>query len=95
MVVLVECASVKAGLVGDEVTVGVKTLKGNVEYLRSASDAIVDSGGKQYLEVAVVHQEQDSRNILIEFPLEADSGANRAWVGASSVIAQRAIRAAG
>jgi hypothetical protein len=42
--------------------------------------------GQTYLPIGVVYRDRDRGVALIEFPVEADSGAHRIWVPLASLI---------
>lgn len=83
------CDSVTEGLRPAEVTVSVKSTKGRPEFLRVSESNLLTKGTQKYLSVGVVHVDPDSKAHLIEFPHEADSGANRIWVPHTSVLAEQ------
>lgn len=82
----VVCDEVSEGLRPSEVTVAVKSLKNRREFLRVSERSLHNANGRQYLAVGLVYQDPDSKAYLIEFPHEADSGANRVWVPAENVL---------
>jgi hypothetical protein len=87
----VVCDEVSEGLRPSEVTVAVRSLKGRREFLRVSKTSLLSHGGQNYLCVGVVHQDPGTRAFLIEFPHEADSGANRIWVPEVSIYVERAV----
>jgi hypothetical protein len=46
---------------------------------------VVQRQGKHYVPVGLIHRDKDRGLALIEFPVEADSGAHRVWVPLSSL----------
>lgn len=82
----VVCDEVSEGLRPSDVTVAVKSLKNRREFLRVSAKSLHEHDGRKYLAVGLVHQDPGSGSFLIEFPHEADSGANRIWVPAASVL---------
>ncbi len=82
----VVCDTVEEGLRPSEVTVGVKSSKGRAEFLRVSSTNLLDSDGRKYLAVGLIHVDPSTQQHLIQFPQEADSGANRIWVPATSIL---------
>jgi hypothetical protein len=83
------CDEVSEGLRPGEATVAVRSLKGKREFLRVSEKGLRRDNGRQYLAIGVVYQDPDSRAYLIEFPHEADSGANRIWVPEANVLQDR------
>ena len=45
--------------------------------------------GQTYLPIGVVYRDRDRGVALIEFPVEADSGAHRIWVPLASLLAPK------
>ena len=86
MAFYVLCESVRPGLIEGEVTAELKTFHGKTEFVRAPSDGIHPVGKKQYLDVGVVRAHSETGSYLIQLPSEADSGANRIWVKAESVM---------
>ena len=86
MVFLLECASVRPGLIDGELTVGVKNYKGHLEYFRAAGNALTQQGQKGYVEVGAIHKDPKTETYLVELPMEADSGAHRIWVPEGSIV---------
>jgi hypothetical protein len=82
----VVCDEVSEGFRPSDRTVGVTSLQGRREYLRLSLSSLLQKDGKFYLAVGVVRHDLPTDSYLIEFPHEADSGANRIWVPASSML---------
>jgi hypothetical protein len=87
----VVCDEVSEGLRPSDVTVAVKSLKNRREFLRVSEKSLLERNNKKYLAVGLVYQDPESRAFLIEFPHEADSGANRIWVPETSVLLDQAF----
>jgi hypothetical protein len=81
----VVCEEVKPGLRDSERTVAVRDVRGNLHYLRVDADFLTKAGGKYYLPVGAVGEDAVKGFLLVELPVEADSGANRIWVRKSQV----------
>ena len=77
---------VSKGLRDSERTVAVRDLAGRRQFLRVEHDFRTKADGKWYLPVGVVHVSIKGKQVLIELPHEADSGANRLWVGTESLL---------
>ena len=85
----VRCSAVLPGLRSSEATVEVTGHDGKKEYVRaSLSGLYKDAEGVQYLCIGLIGTHQDSKTALVQFPQEADSGANRIWVTADSLTSQ-------
>jgi hypothetical protein len=76
--------TVSDGLRASEVTVEVQDENQRPEYLRVHREFVKRINDRNYLPIGVVGQDKDM--ILIELPHEADSGANRLWVGRASLL---------
>lgn len=85
----VRCSDVLPGLRSSEATVEVTGHDGNKEYVRASLTGLyTDSNGNKYLCVGLIGEHLKSGTALIQFPQEADSGANRVWVLADSLTTQ-------
>lgn len=82
----VRCESVSAGLRPIEATVEVRSSKGRPEFLRLTAGNLLEHDGAFYLAIGVVYVDEKQKLWLIEFPHEADSGANRIWVEEAKVL---------
>lgn len=80
------CDEVSEGLRPSDVTVTVKSLKNRREFLRVSEKSLLEHNNKKYLAIGIVYQDPASKAFLIEFPHEADSGANRIWVDQAQVL---------
>lgn len=87
----VVCDEVSDGLRPADATVAIKSLKNRREYLRVSKTNLLERGHSKYLCIGVVHQDPATRAFLIEFPHEADSGANRIWVPEAAVLIDHAL----
>lgn len=87
----VVCDEVSEGLRPSEVTVAIRSRQGRREFLRVSKTSLLGHNGRQYLCVGVIHQDHDTGAFLIEFPHEADSGANRIWVPEGAIHIERAV----
>lgn len=76
---LVLC-EVSEGLRNTEATVKLAVLDGNYEFLPVDRGLLTKEGDKQYLSVGLVHISHEKKAALVSLPVEADSGAHRAWV---------------
>ena len=75
----VECETTPSDLYETEV-VGVPDETGNIHFLRLAQGAVHRVGEKSYLPIGIVEVDQRRGRVLIQLPIEADSGANRLWI---------------
>jgi hypothetical protein len=64
---------------GDFKTVAVSSTT-RKEYLQVPAGFILDDGGQTRLAVTLVQFERGNSNVLVQLPVEADSGANRIWI---------------
>ena len=64
----------------------VKDVHGRRQFLRVEHDFLTVANGKTYLPVGLVYQDSQRQLALIEFPHEADSGANRLWVRLTDLL---------
>lgn len=74
-----ECET-RPGLRESEAGVTVYDLAGRPQRLRTEWGLLRKEGDRYYLPIGVVGKHPEEDRVLIEFPHEADSGANRIWV---------------
>lgn len=82
----VVCDEVSEGFRESDRTVAIKSYQGRQEYLRLSLRSLLQKDGRFYLAVGIVRHDLPTGAYLIEFPHEADSGANRIWVPGSSML---------
>lgn len=87
----VVCDEVTEGLRPSDVTVTVKSLKNRREFLRVSQKSLLEHNSRKYLAIGIVHQDPSTKAFLIEFPHEADSGANRIWVDSAQVLHEEQV----
>lgn len=86
------CA-VKRGLRDSERTVAVANFHGRKEYLRIEASYLRQEGDQTYLPVGFIYEHPASGSILIELPLEADSGVRRMFVAKQNVLMRDRVSA--
>jgi hypothetical protein len=86
--------NVTDGLRPSEVTVEVQGTDGRPEFLRVHRDFVKTIDDRSCLPIGIVFHDRDENRYLIELPHEADSGANRLWVNADSMVEPRSPRSA-
>lgn len=79
------------GLRESEVQVTVHDMNGRPQRLRTERDFLRDEGDATYLPVGIVARHPTEEKVLIEFPHEADSGANRIWVRPDQLLEEVAV----
>ena len=60
--------------------VGVASIEGFVEFLSIEDRFLVTQGHECFLPVRVIGRGKKYDTVLVQLPVEADSGANRIWV---------------
>src|SRR5437016_651142 len=72
----------------DKITdsVAVRDIYGVQTFLSIDRGFVARRQGQTYLPIGVVHRDREKGVALIEFPVEADSGAHRIWVPLSSLL---------
>jgi hypothetical protein len=58
-------------------------------FLEIQRDFVAHRNGKTYLPIGVVYRDKEKGVALIEFPVEAASGAHRIWVPLASLLAPK------
>ena len=66
--------------------VGIPSVEGHTEWLSIEDRFLVWRDKKAYIPVGIVGRDPRYDTILVQLPLEADSGANRVWVWQASVL---------
>jgi hypothetical protein len=81
------CDQIDKGLRESEVVATVTDFSGRRHFLRVERDFLTPgASGRYYLPVALVHIDPRTKAALIEFPHEAETGANRVWVKPSALL---------
>jgi len=81
---LVLC-EVRPGVGKLDVSVSVRDTENVPSFLQVEGDFVAQQKGKTYLPIGVVYRDKEKGVALIEFPVEADSGAHRIWVPLASL----------
>lgn len=71
-----------------EVQVTVHDITARPQRLRTDRGFLLEQDGRSWLPIGIVAQHPEEDKVLIEFPHEADSGANRIWVAPESLLQQ-------
>jgi hypothetical protein len=88
MMMLVLCEVHRGpGTVAD--TVVVRDTANQPTYLEIQRDFVAHRNGKTYLPIGTVYRDKEKGVALIEFPVEAWSGAHRIWVPLTSLLEPR------
>ena len=82
----VRCDSVSDGLRASEALASVVDFSGRKHSIRVERDFLVEERGAKYLPIGIVHVDSRTKAVLIEFPHEAETGANRLWVRAEQAL---------
>jgi hypothetical protein len=69
-----------------EKTIAIRTVQGHQEFLEVPAAFLHREADKVYLGVALVGRDVSKKIALVQLPFEADSGANRVWVRADSLL---------
>ena len=80
------CNEVLDGLRDSEATVVVISHSGKAEFVRASRSGLFQKGTHTYLCVGLVGNHDLTKTALIQFPEEADSGANRVWVPQANLV---------
>ncbi len=82
---LVLC-EVRPGVGKMDVSVNVRDTENVPTFLQVERDFVANQQGRTYLPIGVVFRDKEKGVALIEFPVEADSGAHRIWVPLTSLL---------
>jgi hypothetical protein len=69
-----------------DVSVNVRDINNVQTFLSIQHDFVTKRQGRTYLPIGVVYKDREKGVALIEFPVEADSGAHRIWVPLTSLL---------
>jgi hypothetical protein len=83
----IECTA-REGML-DTLIVGVEDETGSRQHLRVAKGFVTKEGKKHYLMVDLVELDRPKQLVLVELPVESDSGFRRLWVPVSRFRKQR------
>lgn len=84
---------VRPGVGAVAVSVAVRDINNVRTFLEIQRDFVTQRQGQNYLPIGVVGIDRDKGAALIEFPVEADSGAHRIWVPLSSLVGLNGVPA--
>jgi hypothetical protein len=84
---------VRPGAGGLTVSVAVRDTSDARTFLSIEKDFVTRRQGQTYLPIGVVGIDRDKGVALIEFPVEADSGAHRIWAPVSSLVGLTGVSA--
>lgn len=87
------CEVTPGGILPEGVTARVKDLDGRSQFMQVTRGMINHEGGQAYLPIGIVDIDRRGRRVLIELPVEADSGANRMWIGFDALRKEVALGA--
>ena len=76
----IECTATPSDL-HDTQVVTVVDDAGHGQFLRVARGFLTEEGGRTYLPIRLIELDRADGRALVQLPYEADSGANRIWVG--------------
>ena len=71
---------VSEGLTGSDITVCIQDLLGNEQYIHVLPSMVNWEHDVPYLPVGIINVDRPHGRVLIELPIEADSGVNRLWM---------------
>lgn len=71
---------VSEGLTGSDVTVSVRDVDGFEQFVHVLPSMVNSTSGTPYLPVGVIDVDYRNKRVLVELPIEADSGTSRMWI---------------
>jgi hypothetical protein len=80
------CEVIPGGILPGSVTARVRDLDGRSQFVQVTEGMINRDGDQTYLPIGIVDIDRRGRRVLIELPVEADSGANRMWIGFDTLL---------
>lgn len=88
----VKC-EISEGLTESDITVGVRDMEGRNQFIHVLPSMVNWEGETPYLPVGVIDVDRRNSRVLIELPIEADSGVNRMWMPVSSFRVESGVPA--
>ena len=82
--VFVQCET-HPGVGKVDASVAVRDTRNVRTFLQVDRDFVTECKGQPYLPVGLVYKDREKGVVLIEFPVEADSGAHRLWIPLASL----------
>ena len=76
---LIQCEVTEGPRVGFK-AIGIESIEGHTEHLAIEEKFLVPKDDAYLLFVSLVGRDRRNKMVLIQLPVEADSGANRVWV---------------
>jgi hypothetical protein len=76
---LIQCEVTEGPRAGFK-AIGIESIEGHTEYLAIEEKFLVRNGDGFLLSVSLVGRDRRNKTVLVQLPVEADSGANRVWV---------------
>jgi hypothetical protein len=92
MMMLVRC-EVRPGVGSVAVSVAVRDTTNQPTFLEMDRNMVTRQRGQTYIPVGEVYRDKEKGVALIEFPIEADSGAHRIWVPLTSLLEPNGVSA--
>lgn len=71
---------ISEGLTESDVTVCVRDIEGRDQFIHVLPSMVNGLSDTSYLPVGVIEIDRQNQRVLIELPIEADSGVNRMWM---------------
>jgi hypothetical protein len=71
---------VSEGLMGRDITVCIQDVLGREQFIHVLPSMVNWENGLPYLPVGIINVDRQQGRVLIELPIEADSGVNRMWM---------------
>ena len=71
---------ISEGLTGSDKTICVRDVDGRRQYIHVLPSLVNSVSDTPYLPVGVINVDYRNNRVLIELPIEADSGTNRMWM---------------
>jgi hypothetical protein len=71
---------VSEGLTGRDITVSITDIEGRDQYIHVLPTMVNRENRTTYLPVGIINLDYPRRRVLVELPIEADSGVNRMWM---------------
>ncbi len=68
------------GFTDSDITVSVRDVEGREQYIHVLPSLVNSTHGTPYLPVGVIDVDYRNNRVLIELPIEADSGTSRMWI---------------
>ena len=75
---------ISEGLIESDITVSIRDINGRDQFIHVLPSMVNRELSKCFLPVGIINVDYPNNRVLVELPIEADSGVNRMWMSFDS-----------